>query len=258
MISGLEAATVLAVPVGNAVSGAVGFRPVLWAVVALSAGAGLALAALPALKPATGGRTRTEITASASAAAPLLAVSLLVSIADFAVYTYVVPLLEYLLATDGTTIAVLLFLYGCAGVSGNLLGGQLADRWGPNRTVVTSLALLGASTLATPWTRNVVLVGVIVVVWGVSGWMVVPALQSEIIALRPSATGLLATANASMIYTGMALGSLLGGTVITTMSPSALGPVGTGAAVLALILYLARHRRTSEAMAPPLDPAAER
>ncbi|MBU7596250.1 MFS transporter [Streptomyces sp. P38-E01] len=250
VIGGLAAATVLAVPVGNVVGELAGFRPVLWSVVGLSAAACLALAALPALTPAPGSGARAEVVDCARVAGPLLLVSLLLSVADFAVYTYVVPLLDHLISAGPAVVAGLLFLYGCAGVAGNLLGGQLADRWGPRRTVVTSLVLLGLSTAAMPGARHLAPVAVVVVVWGVSGWMVVPALQSELLTLRPAAAGLLATANASVIYAGMALGSLLGGVVLSAGSAAALGPLGAAFALAALLLHLTGHRRATRAPGP--------
>lgn len=181
---------------------------------------------------------------ASSAAAPLagvvatlLTVSCLVSVADFAVYTYVSPLLSWMRAGDETAIGGLLFLYGCAGVVGNAIGGQLADRWGTRRTVMLSLALIVASTVAMPWARSLLVICVVITLWGISGWMVVPALQSQLMRLRPEAPGVLAAMNASAIYAGLALGSLLGGFVISAGSVSWLGPFSAAVAGMTLIVY---------------------
>lgn len=237
IIGGLAAATVLAVPIASVVGHWTGFRPVLSGIAALGAVIGVALWSIPRIQPSRASGPPSAAAPLAGVVATLLTVSCLVSVADFAVYTYVSPLLSWMRAGDETAIGGLLFLYGCAGVVGNAIGGQLADRWGTRRTVMLSLALIVASTVAMPWARSLLVICVVITLWGISGWMVVPALQSQLMRLRPEAPGVLAAMNASAIYAGLALGSLLGGFVISAGSVSWLGPFSAAVAGMTLIVY---------------------
>ncbi|GLP67467.1 MFS transporter [Streptomyces sp. TUS-ST3] len=237
IIGGLAAATVLAVPIASVVGRWAGFRPVLSGIAALGAVIGVALWSLPRIQAPRASGSRTDLAPPAGVVAVLLTVSCLVSVADFAVYTYVSPLLSWMRAGDAGAIGGLLFLYGCAGVVGNVVGGQLADRWGTRRTVILSLALIVLSTVAMPWAKSLLVICLVIALWGISGWMVVPALQSQLMRLRPDAPGVLAAMNASAIYTGLALGSLLGGFVISAGSVSWLGPFSGAVAAMTLIVY---------------------
>ncbi|MFC9227473.1 MFS transporter [Streptomyces decoyicus] len=242
IIGGLAAATVLAVPMGSLIGQWTGFRPVLGGTAVLGVVTGAALWSLPRLQPPPRTVSHDATPIRNGPVAVLLVVSCLVSVADFAVYTYISPLLTHMTAQDSTVVGGLLFIYGCAGVLGNAAGGQLADRWGTRRTVSLSLALIALSTAAMPWARHLPVVCVLIVLWGMSGWMVVPALQSELMRLRPEAPGVLAAANASAIYAGMALGSLLGGWVISSASLVLLGPFAGGVACAALAIYVRTQR----------------
>ncbi|MFE7274769.1 MFS transporter [Streptomyces sp. NPDC057623] len=237
IIGGLAAATVLAVPIASVVGGWTGFRPVLGGIAVLGVVIGVALWSLPRITPSAAAGSLLAARLPVGTVAALLTVSCLVSVADFAVYTYVSPLLSWMNAGDETAIGGLLFLYGCAGVAGNAAGGQLADRWGTRRTVTLSLALIVLSTLAMPWAEGLLVICLVITLWGISGWMVVPALQSQLMRLRPDAPGLLAAMNASVIYAGLALGSLLGGFVISAGSVAWLGPFSGAVAGTTLIIY---------------------
>jgi DHA1 family purine base/nucleoside efflux pump-like MFS transporter len=169
--------------------------------------------------------------------AVLLGVSFLVSAADFTVYTYISPLLAGLSGRGDANISGLLLLYGCSGIIGNVAGGQLGDRWGTRKTVMSAVALLALSTAAMSTPQGLPILSLLVALWGIGGWMVVPALQSELMRLRPEAAGMLAAANASAIYAGIAVGSLIGGVVVSAAPVLALGPCASGLALLAFAAY---------------------
>lgn len=239
IIGGLSAATILAAPVGSIIGNRAGYRPVMLIVTALGVAAGAALCFLPRIPS----RWAQETAARAgpvrvNAIAVLLGVSFLVSAADFTVYTYISLLLARLSWHGNADIGWLLFLYGCAGIIGNIAGGQLGDRWGTRRTVLSAIMVLAISTAGMAWHQALPVVALLVVLWGISGWMVVPALQSELMLLHSGAAGILAAANASVIYAGIAVGSLIGGIVISAVSVLALGPCAAGLAVAALVAYV--------------------
>lgn len=238
IVGGLASATILAVPVGSIIGNRAGYRPVMMIVAALGVAAGSALCFLPRIPPPRVKKMRERAApVRINAISVLLGVSFLVSAADFTVYTYVSPLLASLGGQSNEDSGKLLFLYGCAGITGNVAGGQLADRWGARKTVMFAITALAVSTAGMAWNQGLAVLSLLVVLWGISAWMVVPALQSELMLLHPRAPGILAAANASVIYAGIAVGSLIGGIVISGASVFTLGPCAAGLAVLALAAY---------------------
>jgi predicted MFS family arabinose efflux permease len=78
--------------------------------------------------------------------------------------------------------------------------------------------------------------------WGVIGWGFPPAQSSRIVALAPEAAPISLSLNASAIYLGVALGSLIGGADIAMASPKDLGWVGALLALVALGIHLYANR----------------
>ncbi|MGW2157973.1 MFS transporter [Nonomuraea sp. NPDC001699] len=67
-------------------------------------------------------------------------------------------------APDGSTLAVLLLVFGLAGTAGNLTAGRLADRYGPRRVVVTVMLSLAVALVLTPLGRDALAAAVATVV----------------------------------------------------------------------------------------------
>jgi MFS transporter, DHA1 family, inner membrane transport protein len=115
---------------------------------------------------------------------------------------------------------------------GNLLGGGMTDRIGAVRVLailcLAQLVIMPFLTLA--MTPLVVTVATLVV-WSVFSWSFMAAQQTRLAALDAPRTPVLFALNASAIYLGGAIGSLIGGQTLKHLGFEALGPV---VAVLAL------------------------
>lgn len=163
--------------------------------------------------------------------------------AGYVVNTFLAPLLSQNLGwgRDGITLALL--VCGVGAVIGNVMGGALSDRVGPARTL-TLLCMAQIAVLpgfsALPWVggqagmvAGALAMGLLVL-WSVFGWSFMAAQQARLIGLAPAAAPVMLALNAAGIYVGAALGSALGGVVLSGFGLGLLGVVAGAVMVLAL------------------------
>lgn len=163
--------------------------------------------------------------------------------AIYVVYTYLAPLLEAQMgfARDGVTLVLLVF--GLGAVGGNLLGGAMADRIGPYRSLLflalaQTVLLPLFSTLPLPVVWLIALVGL----WSVLGWSFMASQQVRIIGMSPATAPIVLALNAASIYVGAALGSALGGAVIAGYGLTGLGVAGGLVALVSVLHILGSER----------------
>jgi predicted MFS family arabinose efflux permease len=187
---------------------------------------------------------------------PALATTLLYLTGGFIIIAYLAPL-----AADAGLPAValpgMLLCFGVGAVIGNLTSGYLADRLGPTRVVVLSLLMsvavsliiaFGLKFLPQAWSGPL-LIG-IMVPWGIVGWMFPPAQASRIVGYAPQLAHLTLGLNASALYFGIALGTVVGGRVLEFTTPSDLGLVAAVFPLIALAIIRASRRTPKVAAAP--------
>lgn len=126
---------------------------------------------------------------------------------------------------------------------GNFAGGGLTDRIGAVPVLailcLAQLAILPFLTLAP--VPLIVLVAALVV-WSMFSWAFMAPQQTRLVGLDAPRTPVLFALNASAIYLGGALGSLIGGQALARFGFEALGPVGA-IIVAAALASLAIVRR---------------
>jgi predicted MFS family arabinose efflux permease len=138
----------------------------------------------------------------------------------------------------------LLFLFGGAGVFGNLLGGRAADRWGADRIVLASLLVMAAALAAMSLTNTSKAVTVAAVaVWGFAGFAFTSPQQSRLVLLVPNVAAVVLALNASAIYLGSGAGALLGGTASRAFGLQSNGVVAAATALAAASLFVASSRK---------------
>ncbi|MBZ9653992.1 MFS transporter [Phyllobacterium lublinensis] len=163
---------------------------------------------------------------------PALLTMLLYMTGPFAVYTYIAAV-----AVDGTGLShsllpVVLLAFGIGAAIGNVLGGQLSDRFGATRTVVMASVLNAGVLMSVSWIMTLPddvagpsLVA-IMVLWGVIAWMFPPAQASRVLAIAPEGAPLALSLNYSALYLGVAFGSIIGGQIIAHIGLAYLGWIG--------------------------------
>ncbi len=73
-------------------------------------------------------------------------------------------------------------------------------------------------------------------IWGLVGWALPPAQASRIVRLAADAAPLALALNGSAIYVGVALGSVVGGLVLTYAAPAEMGYIAAIFPALAFAL----------------------
>lgn len=161
----------------------------------------------------------------------------------YVIFTYISPLLTETMGFGRDAMTAFLLFSGCGAVLGNLLGGQLADRIGPLRTLallcaVQMMVLPFFSALPLP----MVLVWTLGFAWSAFGWSFNAVQQARLIAFDPASAPVLIALNASAIYAGTALGGWIGGIALHWGGLLALGYAGALVVLAALMLLLLSAR----------------
>ncbi|MGH3588358.1 MAG: MFS transporter, partial [Pseudonocardia sp.] len=229
---------VLGAPLGTALGAALDWRATLWLVTALGGLAGVVIALrLPALRraaaatglrrfaPLTDGRVRT-----------LLACTFVAFLGIYLPYTYFSAVYEPSTAGSGARLAVLLFVFGAAGTVGNILAGNLADRFGPRRVIVVVTLLLAVVLAALPLFQGSMLVAVpAAFVCGVLSFAITTPQQQLIITYAPTAGPVITSLYQSVLYLAISASGAVGALVLAGWGAAPIGPV---AGVLVLVAAL--------------------
>jgi MFS transporter, DHA1 family, inner membrane transport protein len=165
----------------------------------------------------------------------VLVVTVLGLTASFSVFVYL-PVIAADVA-PGAAISWVLAASGLGSVAGNWLAGRWTDQVGPRRVRLVSiagsavlLAVLNAALLSLPS-----LLVAVAVMGAVGGMMMVPQ-QHRLFTLAPDAPTVALGLNGSAVYVGAALGSALGGLVLSSAGTAWLAPVATVVAVGAVLV----------------------
>jgi predicted MFS family arabinose efflux permease len=259
---GLAVAAIAGVPAGTWLAGQSSWRSVLWALVAASvvvaATAALVLPRLP-VGPPIGLRQRLRPLADPRVLA-VLAVTFLIFLGAFSVYTYIGAVLGPVTHGHGSRLAWLLVIYGVAGAVGTWLAGRATDRIGPVPVLLAGLAGLTADLLLLPVSRTSYLGAVLaLVVWGIAGWSVTVPQQTRLLASAPEYGPLLMSLNSAALTLGVAGAAALGGLGLDVLDASKVCLVGGAVTGLALLVAVVTSRRGARPPLPaPAAPAAER
>lgn len=165
-----------------------------------------------------------------------LSLTLLYFIAIFLVFSYIGPVLQALVPMSGERLSLTLMLFGLSGVAGTLVGGWANDRFGPRRSLVVQLSVLGTMMALLPLTRGQYpFVVATLVVWGIAGFGMMTPQQSRLAVLSPAQAPILLSLNTSMLYFGTALGAAIGGAVSGWIGFAQMGWVGVPFALAGLV-----------------------
>jgi predicted MFS family arabinose efflux permease len=243
VFGGFTLASVFGVPLGTWLGLHVGWRETLLLVLLITAAASVFVATQIRgridLPPAD---LRSWLAVAGDAAALRMLATTGVSIAGtYAVFSYIGPFLSQSASADG--VALLLMLFGAAGVVGNTLSGKVVDRVGPQRMVLLNMGLvaLGLLVLAASTHLAAVLIGLLL--WGGGVFAINANQQARLVAHAPQLAGALLPANASVLYIGQAMGGAAGAVALAADASAGLAMlpwIGVAFVVAAAGLALSR------------------
>jgi DHA1 family inner membrane transport protein len=247
VFAGMTAATVLGVPVASSVGGAVGWRWAMGGVVVLTAAATAMLAwLLPPIEPGPAPTARVfRDVLRTPGTLPMVSTTLLVLAAQFTVYGVAGAYLADRFGASQTMVSLVLFVFGAIGVAGNATSARMFERLGGARTILvtlTGLAVTFAALTAVPGTLAAGFA--IFAFWAFFSATFMSPQQARLVELLPEQRGILLALNASALYLGMSLGSLVGSSLLNGLGAHWLPALAFVPLALAFAAHAASDRRT--------------
>ena len=246
MFTGVTIATVGGVPLAAWIAQHVGFRWVFGAIAGFGVLAMIALRwALPNIPANPDADLRAELhVLGRGPVLVALTMTVICSIAMFTVFTYIAPILLHEARASESFVAWMLVVYGLGLTAGNWLGGRYADRSIDGTLIVTlssMVALLVLFSLGMHWRSPA---AVLIFLWGITSFAVVPPLQMRVMAAAGSAPNLASALNIGAFNLGNAIGAVIGGAILNAnLGYPAVPLAGAFMATCGLVLVLLLRRR---------------
>ncbi|ATC88774.1 MFS transporter, DHA1 family, arabinose polymer transporter [Pseudoalteromonas arctica A 37-1-2] len=157
----------------------------------------------------------------------------------FTAFTYLAPILEQQTGFAPSAIALIMLVYGVSVAIGNIWGGKLADKRGPISALSIIFSALSIILLIFTFTMESKIAAVLtILVWGAFAFGNVPGLQLYVVKQAqkhtPNAVDVASGLNIAAFNIGIALGSIIGGSVVENMTLQDTAWIGAVISVLAL------------------------
>ncbi|MED0801889.1 MFS transporter [Bacillus safensis] len=154
-------------------------------------------------------------------------------------FTYLTPFLQESANLSITEISGILLLAGICSFLGSSLGGVAADKKGPTFTIFSGIILQIIMLMLLAFvTGNLVVMVVVIMIWMIATWSTSPAQQLYLVTLVPKSPDIALSVNTSFIQFGFALGSGLGGLILSRTSILHLSWISAGTVLLALLMTI--------------------
>ena len=239
ILMGLSSSLVLGVPIGTFFSEMFGWR-VLFVMIGLLSVLPLLIIyrKVPAIKEEEKVTLRMQLSIMKNPKIlTALAITLFYIGGYSTLFTYITPFLQATSSLSITEISGVLFLAGICSFVGSSVGGQLADEKGSKFTICLGLLLQGATLLLFALAGvNLFVLILVLMIFMLATWSISPAQQLFLVTLAPRNPDISLSVNTSFIQFGFALGSGLGGLVISHTSVLYLNWLGLAAVSIALLL----------------------
>ncbi|WP_176594811.1 MFS transporter [Sphingobium sp. EM0848] len=245
MFMGLTIANVVGVPLATWVGEHLGWRASFWGIAGLGVATITALRlTLPVLPAAQGGNALAEVRVLLRPVVlGALALTVIGSSAMFTVFTYIAPILHDATHASLAFVTAMLVTYGVGLTVGNWLGGHYADR-SVDLTLAATLASLSAILIAFAFLMgNAIASAVLIFLWGVASFALVPPLQLRVMTAAADAPNLASAVNIGAFNLGNAFGAALGGGVIASgLGYPAVAIAGAATSAIGLAAVLLNMR----------------
>ncbi|MCG3842690.1 MFS transporter [Psychrobacter sp. Ps1] len=157
----------------------------------------------------------------------------------FTAFTYLAPILEQQTKFAPSAIGLIMLVYGVSVAIGNIWGGKLADKRGPISALSIIFSALSVILLLFTFTMQSKIAAVLtILVWGAFTFGNVPGLQIYVVKqaekYTPNAVDVASGLNIAAFNIGIALGSIIGGSVVENMSLQDTAWIGAVISLMAL------------------------
>ncbi|MBH0006997.1 MFS transporter [Psychrobacter sp. SWN149] len=244
MFTGLTVALVTGVPLGTWIGQHFGWRAtfLVGSVLGLIALIGSALLVPKNLKQSVPATFKEQLQVIVK---PQLLLVYLMTIlgygGTFTAFTYLAPILEQQTKFAPSAVALIMMVYGVSVAIGNIWGGKLADKRGPISALSIIFSALSIVLLIFTFTMQSKVAAVLtILVWGAFAFGNVPGLQIYVVKqaekYTPNAVDVASGLNIAAFNIGIALGSIIGGSVVENMSLQDTAWIGAVICLLALVV----------------------
>ncbi|MBO2465176.1 MFS transporter [Actinomadura violacea] len=258
VVSGLSLAMIAGGPAGALLSHFTGWRGGFWGVAALTAaGAVLSLTAVPATGADAEAGVRRELGAMRRPQLWIVYAATLLSTAAYMIsFNYLAPLLTGVTGVREVWVPAILALFGAGAFAGLSVGGRIADRRPTHALVAGAAGILVASVLLALLARHAVAVVPLVLLLGVAGFVLNPAIYGRVFTIAGDAPTLAGATTVSAFQLGISLVPALAGVALNAgagiTAVAWIGAVLAAAVVPAALL----DRRLSSPASEPRTEAA--
>lgn len=163
------------------------------------------------------------------------------------VFIFSAMLTEEATGGAGILLAVLLMVYGCSGVVGNLLAGPITDRYGSRYFVVVALGGVAVMLVILPFVlSSYALCLVVFAVWGLVASGTNVPIQHRLVNIDPEAASITMAWNSTAMYVGISVSPPLGNIAIELGGATAIPFVGAICALVGMLMFtigLRQHPR---------------
>ncbi|EKO3424254.1 sugar transporter [Vibrio fluvialis] len=158
--------------------------------------------------------------------------------AHYTAYSYIEPFVKVVGQVSENFTTFLLLLFGGAGILGSVFFGYWGERANTkllvsNTAVVMLCMVLLLLSASSPWG-----VSTLLLLWGTALMIVCLAMQVKVLNIDTNASDMIMSMFSGIINLGIGAGALIGAKVIHFSSLEAIGYVGSGFALLALLLIV--------------------
>jgi predicted MFS family arabinose efflux permease len=174
----------------------------------------------------------------------ILLVTLLQTSGQFTVFIYLAPLLASLAGAGPGIVSGFFALYGIVGLCGNVIASAVVTPLGMQKTLALFMTstLLGMALWAfgSGWLPEI---GAGIFFWGLGFAAINSMQQARLAAAAPDLASASIALNTSILYTGQAIGSGIGGFLFAASFLHAMGYIGVAFVASALALVAATWER---------------
>jgi predicted MFS family arabinose efflux permease len=176
----------------------------------------------------------------------LLLITTLQVSGQFAVFTYMGPLLTRLTQSGPDAVGLVFAIYGVFGFIGNVIASRLVDSWGSYRTSLLFMAfLLSGAMIWALGAGYLAIMATAVAVWGLGFASTNSMQQVRLVGAAPALGAASVSLNTSALYIGQAIGSAAGGMLFARDLLYGAGYFSVAFIALALIVVILTKPRQS-------------
>ena len=215
---GWSVASVIGMPVGAYLGGALGWQSAFWLVAGLSLiSAVWVWRAMPnGVKPPALSRAAWAATLQSPALMTCVLVTTLYAAGQFVLFAYLAPYYKAKLAISPLQLSALFMWFGALGLLGNIWMSRHVDRLGAPRMVWMGICGMILSVTFWPMGTTLLFSAIVVAPWAISIFATNSAQQARLVGFAPALASGSVALNTSAMYAGQAIGTALGGLLIST------------------------------------------